>query len=86
MRGICFFWGDICCGFGEVVRVDGLWFWEVVGIVMCVFLGKCAILVVDDAIATPASLNTFLSEDKDVCFFGRGICCGFGEVVGVDRL
>jgi hypothetical protein len=45
--------GDVCCGFGEVVGVDGLWFWGLVGVAMVVVLGKCAGLVEDNA----ASLN-----------------------------
>jgi hypothetical protein len=56
------------CGFGEVIGVDGLWFWGMIGVNMVVVLGKFAGLVVYEAMATPASLKIFTL--KSVCFGG----------------
>jgi hypothetical protein len=48
------------CGFGEVIGVDRLWFWGMIGANMVVVLGKYAgVVVVGKAMATPASLKIF---------------------------
>jgi hypothetical protein len=53
----------IGCGFGEVIGVDRLWFWGMIGVNMVVVLGKYAgVVVVGKAMATPASLNIHSEE------------------------
>jgi hypothetical protein len=52
----------IGCGFGEVIGVDRLWFWGMIGVNMVVVLGKYAGVVVGKAMATPASLNIHSEE------------------------
>jgi hypothetical protein len=59
------------CGFGEVIGVDRLWFWGVIGVNMVVVLGKFAGLVVCEVMATPASLRDIYSPVVQGWVLGR---------------
>ena len=71
----------IGCGFGEVIGVDELWFWGMIGINMFMVLGRCAGVVIDKAMATPASLKILTLKSV---FFGE-YGCDFGEVCRCER-
>ena len=57
---MCILRGDTCCVFGELIGVDGLWFWGMIGVNKVVVLGNCAVMVVGKAMATPSSINIFI--------------------------
>jgi hypothetical protein len=56
-------------------RVDGLWFWGVIGVNMVVVLGKCAGWWYMRLWLRQQSEDVYSEE----CVFWGSICCGFGE-------